>query len=108
MKKLIDRLAKEFGLTVTVEHYRQDKKYVFINNCNGSLMSDAPIWAFKTKENYVNVAYDVSATSDDKFAFHSIIYFDNYEKAKKHLTKILNKIKEIKIKKKIELIEKDF
>ena len=108
MKKLIDRLAKEFGLTVTEDVYRKNKKYVFINNCNGSLMNDAPIWNFQTKENYVNVAYDVSATSYDKFTFHSMVYFDNYEKAKNQLTKILNKIKELKFKKKIEMIEKDF
>ena len=71
-------------------------------------MNDAPIWNFQTKENYVNVAYDVSAINDDKFVFHSIVYFDDYEKAKKQLTKILNKIKELKFKKKIEMIEKDF
>lgn len=107
MKKLIDRLAKDFGLTVSVDDYRQNKKYVFINNCHGSLMNDAPIWNFQTKENYVNVAYDVSAINDE-FVFHSIVYFDDYEKAKKQLTKILNKIKELKFKKKIEMIEKDF
>lgn len=106
MKKLIDRLAKDFGLDVT-DDYRL-KKYVFLNNCHGSLMNDAPIWNFQTKKNYVNVAYDVSAIKDDKFAFNSIVYFDDYEKAKKQLTKILNKIKELKMKKKIEMIEKDF
>lgn len=107
MKKLIDRLAEDFGLVVTVDDYRL-KKYVFMNNCNGSLMNDAPIWDFQTKENFVNVARDVFAACDGKFAFHSIVYFDDYEKAKKQLTKILNKIKELKMKKKIKLIEKDF
>ena len=107
MKKLIDRLAEDFGLSISVDNYRL-KKYVFIKNCNGSLMNDAPIWDYQTKENFVNVARDVSATCDGRFAFQSIDYFDDYEKAKKQITKILNKIKELKFKKKIELIEKDF
>lgn len=109
MKKLIDRLAKEFGLEITNTPHgttiKGNVKYVFYPDVRGNLINNAQIYASKIKKDFVNVAADVDGTG--KF-FDGINYFDDYEKAKEQIKKIIMKIKEKKFKYKLSRIEKDF
>lgn len=110
MKKLIDRLAEEFGLEITNTPQGSTKKYknvkyVFYPGVRGSLINTADIFINDSKKDFVNVALDVDETG--KF-FDGIKYFDDYEKAKEKIKNIIMKIKEKKFIFKLSRIEKDF
>ena len=108
MKKLIDRLAKEFSLEITNTPQgttiNGNVKYVFYPGVRGSLINNAQIYAKEIKKDFVNVAADVDGIG--KF-FDGISYFDDYEKAKEQIKNIIMKIKEKKFKYKLSRIEKD-
>lgn len=110
MKKLINRLAKDFGLEIsnTPQYSTTEYKkwsYVFYPGVRGSLINTAEILINDNKKDFVNVALDVDETG--KF-FYGIKYFDDYEKAKEKIKNIIMKIKEKKFKQKIKNIEQDF
>ncbi len=107
MKKLIDRLAKEFGLEISNAQHPTYKnyRYVFYPGVRGCLINNAQIYGRKNKKDFVNVASDIDESG--KF-FDGINYYDDYEKAKEEIKNIIMKIKEKKFKYKLSRIEKDF
>lgn len=107
MKKLINRLAKDFGLEIsdTPQGSTTEYRYVFYPGVRGSLINNAHIYGRKIKKDFVNVAFDVDETGN---FFDGIEYFEDYEKAKEKIKNIIMKIKEKKFKQKIKNIEQDF
>lgn len=100
MEDIFNKLAIEFGLTVSVD--RKDEKYGKLPGFAGFLIALVPT------HDYIMVAKEVSKTDEGECFYFGANGYNDYETAKVAVSEMILKAKEMNVNKKIQKMEKDF
>lgn len=100
MNEIFDKLAIEFGLTVSID--RKGEKYGKLSGFAGFLIALVPT------HDYIMVAKEVSKTDEGDCFFFGANGFNDYDTAKVSVSEMILKAKEMNVNKKIQNLETDF
>lgn len=100
MNEIFDKLAIEFGLTVSID--RKGEKYGKLTGFAGFLIALVPT------HDYIMVAKEVSKTDEGDCFFFGANGFNDYDTAKVAVSEMILKAKEMNVNKKIQNLETDF
>lgn len=100
MNEIFDKLAIEFGLTVSID--RKGEKYGKLSGFAGFLIALVPT------HDYIMVAKEVSKTDEGDCFFFGANGFNDYDTAKVAVSEMILKAKEMNVNKKIQNLETDF
>ena len=100
MEDIFNKLAIEFGLTVSVD--RKGEKYGKLPGFAGFLIALVPT------HDYIMVAKEVSKTDEGDCFFFGANGFNDYDTAKVSVSEMILKAKEMNVNKKIQNLETDF
>lgn len=100
MEDIFNKLAIEFGLTVSVD--RKGEKYGKLPGFAGFLIALVPT------HDYIMVAKEVSKTDEGECFYFGANGFNDYETAKVAVSEMILKAKEMNVNKKIQNLETDF
>ena len=100
MEDIFNKLAIEFGLTVSVD--RKGEKYGKLPGFAGFLIALVPT------QDYIMVAKEVSKTDEGECFYFGANGFNDYETAKVAVSEMILKAKEMNVNKKIQNLETDF
>ena len=100
MEDIFNKLAIEFGLTVSVD--RKGEKYGKLPGFAGFLIALVPT------HDYIMVAKDVSKTDEGECFYFCANGYNDYDTAKVAVSEMILKAKEMNVNKKIQNLETDF
>lgn len=100
MEDIFNKLAIEFGLTVSVD--RKGEKYGKLPGFAGFLIALVPT------HDYIMVAKEVSKTDEGECFYFGANGYNDYETAKVAVSDMILKAKQFNVNKKIQKMEKDF
>lgn len=100
MEDIFNKLAIEFGLTVSVD--RKGEKYGKLPGFAGFLIALVPT------HDYIMVAKEVSKTDEGECFYFGANGYNDYDTAKGAVSEMILKAKEMNVNKKIQNLETDF
>lgn len=100
MEDIFNKLAIEFGLTVSVD--RKGEKYGKLPGFAGFLIELVPT------HDYIMVAKEVSKTDEGECFYFGANGYNDYDTAKAAVSEMILKAKEMNVNKKIQNLETDF
>ena len=100
MNEIFDKLAIEFGLTVSID--RKGEKYGKLSGFAGFLIALVPT------HDYIMVAKEVSKTDEGECFYFGANGYNDYDTAKVAVSEMILKAKEMNVNKKIQNLETDF
>ena len=100
MEDIFNKLAIEFGLTVSVD--RKGEKYGKLPGFAGFLIALVPT------HDYIMVAKEVSKTDEGECFYFGANGYNDYDTAKTAISEMILKAKEMNVNKKIQNLETDF
>lgn len=100
MEDIFNKLAIEFGLTVSVD--RNGEKYGKLPGFAGFLIALVPT------HDYIMVAKEVSKTDEGECFYFGANGYNDYDTAKAAVSEMILKAKEMNVNKKIQNLETDF